>query len=228
MSQSVPLHDLQRWGRRVGFDLAEEALRPLAAYLDLLMQWNRVMNLVGTRTAEETFMTLVVDSLHLAAFLNEDWTTATHLRDMPDCWDLGSGAGLPGLPLRMLWQKGTYWMVEAREKRALFLSTVLARTPLPRTNVFRGRAEAFMAGPPRRTADLVVSRAFMPWPDVLTLVRSSLNPGGVVILLLREDVRQAPLWIQQTETWNFLATTSYEAGPVKRFLCALQLHSKQD
>ena len=51
MSQSVSLNDLQRWSRRAGFTLSEETLRPLAAYLELLMQWNRVMNLVGTRTA---------------------------------------------------------------------------------------------------------------------------------------------------------------------------------
>ncbi len=221
MSQSVSSGDLQLWSRRAGFDLPEATLRPLAAYLDLLMQWNRVMNLVGTRTAEETFATLVVDSLHLASFLEQDWTAGTPLNHAPDCWDLGAGAGLPGLPLRMLWQKGSYWMVEAREKRALFLSTVLARTPLPGTHVFRGRAEAFMAGPPRRTADLVVSRAFMPWPDVLELVRSSLNPGGVVILLLREDVQQDPFWAQASAGWSSLAVTGYEVGKVRRFLCAL-------
>lgn len=222
MSQSVPLHELERWSRRAGFEPGLETLRPLAAYLELLMQWNRVMNLVGTRTAEETFSTLVVDSLHLAAFLEEDWTASTSLQDAPDCWDLGSGAGLPGLPLRMVWQKGSYWMVEAREKRALFLSTVLARTPLPGTHVFRGRAEAFMAGPPKRTADLVVSRAFMPWPEVLELVHDSMNPGGVVILLLREDVRQDPGWQEASKTWSLLACRSYEVGPVRRFLLALQ------
>ena len=118
------------------------------------------MNLVGTRTAEDTFFTLVVDSLHLGRFLRED----VEYSAAPCCWDLGSGAGLPGLPLRMIWQEGDYWLVEAREKRALFLSTVLAKYPLPGTHVFRGRAEAFMAGPPARTADLIVSRAFMPWP----------------------------------------------------------------
>ena len=123
------------------------------------------MNLVGTRTAEDTFFTLVVDSLHLGRFLRED----VEYGAVPCCWDLGSGAGLPGLPLRMIWQEGDYWMVEAREKRALFLSTVLAKYPLPGTHVFRGRAEAFMAGPPARTADLIVSRAFMPWPGVLDL-----------------------------------------------------------
>ena len=62
---SVSPYDLQDWAKRAGFELAEETLHPLAGYLGLLMQWNKVMNLVGTRTAEDTFFTLVVDSLHL-------------------------------------------------------------------------------------------------------------------------------------------------------------------
>lgn len=124
---SVSPYDLQDWAKRAGFELAEETLHPLAGYLGLLMQWNKVMNLVGTRTAEDTFFTLVVDSLHLGRFLREDVKCSA----APCCWDLGSGAGLPGIPLRMIWQEGDYWMVEAREKRALFLSTVLAQYPCP-------------------------------------------------------------------------------------------------
>ena len=64
-SSSVSPYDLQDWAKRAGFELTEETLPPLAGYLGLLIQWNRVMNLVGTRTAEDTFFTLVVDSLHL-------------------------------------------------------------------------------------------------------------------------------------------------------------------
>lgn len=71
-SSSVSPYDLQDWAKRAGFELTEETLPPLAGYLGLLMQWNRVMNLVGTRTAEDTFFTLVVDSLHLGRFLRED------------------------------------------------------------------------------------------------------------------------------------------------------------
>ena len=110
-SSSVSPYDLQDWAKRAGFELTEETLPPLAGYLGLLIQWNRVMNLVGTRTAEDTFFTLVVDSLHLGRFLRED----VEYSAAPCCWDLGSGAGLPGLPLRMIWQEGDYWMVEARE-----------------------------------------------------------------------------------------------------------------
>lgn len=214
---SVSPHDLQDWAKRAGFDLAEGTLRPLAGYLDLLMQWNRVMNLVGTQTAEETFGTLVVDSLHLDRFLRE----GVNLADAPSCWDLGSGAGLPGIPLRMVWQEGDYWMVEAREKRALFLSTVLAKYPLPGTHVFRGRAEAFMAGPPPRTADLVVSRAFMPWPGVLDLVKGNLTPNGVVVLLLRERLQESPDWEQAAQEWRIAGQYAYTASRTHRYLYAL-------
>lgn len=217
MPVSVSPFDVAEWGRRAGFTLPENALPPLAGYLALLMQWNRVMNLVGTRTAEDTFRTLVVDSLHLSRFLSEE----AGLPEAPVCWDLGSGAGLPGLPLRMIWQDGEYWMVESREKRALFLSTVLARHPLPRTRVHRGRAEAFMAGPPRRTADLVISRAFMPWPQVLRLVKDSLNPGARVVLLLRENLPSLSEWEQEAPGWTLAASQTYTVGGTKRFSAAL-------
>ena len=216
-SSSVSHFDLQGWGKRVGFDLAEETLRPLAGYLALLMQWNNVMNLVGNRTAVVTFFTLVIDSLHLGRFLRENMEYGA----APCCWDLGSGAGLPGLPLRMVWQEGDYWMVEAREKRALFLSTVLAKYPLPGTHVFRGRAEAFMAGPPARTADLIVSRAFMPWPDVLELVKNNLTPNGVVVLLLRERLQESSGWEQAAQEWRIAGQYEYTASRTHRYLYAL-------
>ena len=154
-SSSVSPCDLQDWAKRAGFELTEETLPPLAGYLGLLIQWNRVMNLVGTRTAEDTFFTLVVDSLHLGRFLRED----VEYSAAPCCWDLGSGAGLPGLPLRMIWQEGDYWMVEAREKRALFLSTVLAQYPLrkKRRSVY-GRTARTDSGSHRQPGVYAVAR----------------------------------------------------------------------
>jgi len=121
----------------------------------------------------------------------------------------------------MIWQEGDYWLVEAREKRALFLSTVLAKYPLPGTHVFRGRAEAFMAGPPARTADLIVSRAFMPWPGVLELVKGNLNPNGVVVLLLRERLQESPDWEQAAQNWRIAGQYTYTASRTQRYLYAL-------
>ena len=137
------------------------------------MQWNRVMNLVGARHWRDALDDLVMDSFHLNAFLRSQVLPA--LPASPSCWDLGSGAGLPGIPLRILWNEGDYWMVESRDKRTIFLSTVLARSPLPGTHVFHGRAEQFMEG---KKADLIVSRAFMPWKELLEFIRGISTPAG--------------------------------------------------
>lgn len=208
----VPPASVSALAQEAGFALPPEAAVGLSDYLGLLMQWNAAMNLVGTTAWQEAFRNLVLDSLHLAPFL-EDLDLPRELQT----WDLGAGAGLPGIPLRMVWPRGEYWLVESREKRALFLSTVLARRPLPATHVFRGRAETFAAGPPPRRADLVVSRAFMPWPKLLHFLRDRLTPGGCVILLL-----QTPLKPDALDGWETLACHEYIVGRTTRAFTAVR------
>jgi len=79
----------------------DAALRSLGVYLELLMHWNRAMNLVGARTWQDAARTLVVDSLRFAPFLE-----GLPLSASPLCWDPGAGARLPGIPLRLLWNRG--------------------------------------------------------------------------------------------------------------------------
>lgn len=202
---------------QLGCAVPEEALAPLATYLELLTQWNRAMNLVGTRRWQDTLRLLLADSFHLAHFL----------RSLPlpmdlHTWDLGAGAGLPGIPLRMVWTEGHYFLVEAREKRTLFLSTVLAHLPLPATEIFCGRAEDFFVRAPQ-PAHLVVSRAFMPWAQVLELVQphvqqpSAQTEGGrVVLLTLEEAPAKAP------QGWTVEASHSYTVDAGVRHFWALR------
>lgn len=208
MSDFTPDH-ARRLAEKAGFSLPDSALPPLAAYLADLLRWNKVMNLVGTRSAAATFSTLFVDSFHLDAFLRRP---SLGLAPAPETWDLGAGAGLPGIPLRALWPAGCYTLVEAREKRALFLKTTLARLALPQTHVFHGRAEVFMDG--SRRADCILSRAFMPWQKLLPFVEPHLAPGGILVLLLRDPLPcPAP--------WRELDSLAYTVGPDTRRLVAL-------
>jgi 16S rRNA (guanine527-N7)-methyltransferase len=118
---------------------------------------------------------------------------------------------LPGVPLRLLWPAGRYWLVEAREKRALFLQNVLAACPLPGTGVWRGRAENFMnsgAAEGRRPADLLISRAFLPWPQLLELARGKLAPGGLVVCLTLEEP-PAELPADLAAHWRLLRAHRY-------------------
>lgn len=195
-----------------GFLLNEEQASQLAGYLSLLMQWNKRMNLVGARHWRDALDELIMDSFHLSRFLQEH--VFPHLPPSPVSWDLGSGAGLPGIPLRMVWQEGSYWMVESRDKRTIFLSTVLARHPLKNTHVFRGRAEQFMEG---KKADLIVSRAFMPWKELLHFVQGHLTEGGNIVFLSRE-----PLKAEDSMLWEETASTAYTIGKDKRWFCAFR------
>lgn len=194
----------------VGHEPATQSVEQLAVYLELLMQWNKVMNLVGTHTWQSAFLRLAADSLLLAQFLDtlplSPQSDRTGKADLCT-WDLGAGAGLPGIPLRSVWDRGEYWMVEAREKRAMFLSTVLARTHLPRTHVFQGRAEAFFVQQ-GHTADLIVSRAFLPWEQVLQLVQPVLAPQGLVVFLASDkapEVLPAGFTVHSEQSYTIAA-----------------------
>ena len=196
--------------RKLGFEPTPEQAGQLSAYLSLLMQWNKVMNLVGARHWRDALDDLVMDSFHLNDFLRSQVLPA--LPTSPSCWDLGSGAGLPGIPLRILWNEGDYWMVESRDKRTIFLSTVLARSPIPGTHVFHGRAEQFMEG---KKADLIVSRAFMPWKELLDFIKGHLNPGGQIVFLTLEELKP-----DESMDWVATGHTSYKVGKDTRHFCA--------
>ena len=205
-TNTIPVPELASRLQFLGFSLPEQAVNGLASYLSILMQWNKAMNLVGPGDWITVLETLLADSFHLAAFLPE-----LTLPPEPECWDLGAGAGLPGIPLRLVWQDGTYTMVESREKRTLFLQTALARCPLPRTFVARARVEAFF--PTRPAADLIISRAFMPWQELLPLVSPYLADTGIVLFLTL-----IPAPEQLPQGWRVLAQKAYTcAGQARHF-----------
>ena len=206
----MTIGDVQTVCRNGGFTLDDGQARTLFTFLSLLQQWNGVMNLVGTRTMRDTLSTLVVDSFYLAAFLDG---LSPSTADSDEIWDFGAGAGIPGIPLRILWDRGLYWLVESRDKRAAFLSTVLARIPLKNTFVYHGRAETFMPG---RKASLIVSRAFMPWKSILDLCGPSLTAGGQCILLSNDVI--AP---EGSSLWRCTTQTAYAVNGRMRYLSAL-------
>lgn len=198
--------------------LTEEQAVSLAGYLDQLIKWNKKMNLVGKSDWQTVFNTLVVDSLFLADFLE-----GLKLADKPLSLDLGAGAGLPGIPLRALWQDGDYWLVEVREKRSLFMRSVLGKLQLPGTNVFHGKAEEALSrlndAGHDSTADLILSRAFMPWPKLLDFVHDMLHEDGTLVILSNDP---APKQSELPQGWQLGDVASYPAAKTERFFWSLR------
>ena len=208
--QSVDRKELARLVAATGVEVPQTAMEPLAEYLEMLCQWNKAMNLVGPHTWKDMLARLVVDSFHLAAFLDK-----LDLPEAPLCWDLGAGAGLPGIPLRMVWTRGAYYMVEVREKRALFISSVLSRLQLPSTHIFRGPVEHFFQGQYYK-ADCILSRAFMPWRQLLDLASPRLHDNGVLVVLALE-----PAPSELPAPWRLVEQLSYVVGGHGRWFWAL-------
>ena len=208
--------DVAAAANRLGRHIETAQAEPLAAYLDQLVTWNRKMNLVGPGKWQAIFDTLVVDSLHLADFL-----PTLDLPDDPLTLDLGAGAGLPGIPLRALWQAGDYWLVEVRQKRALFMQSVVGKLRLPGTHVFHGRAEAVMdhlAETGRVRADLILSRAFMPWPKLLDFTRPMLSDTGTLVILANTPPPGAD---QLPAGWRLGDAMRYAVARGERFFWSL-------
>ncbi len=196
-----------------GFKAAVDQARVLAYYTTLLVKWNKSMNLVGPQGWEEVFHSLIIDSLHLGDFL-----VSLDLPKEPVTLDLGAGAGLPGIPLRAIWQKGDYYLVESRQKRSIFMRTALRMMKLPRTHVFQGRAEKI----PQDVlpADIILSKAFMPWKELLEFVKPMLGPAGRIVILSNDPAPSA----QELEALGHVLEKSieYKAGDKIHYFWSLR------
>ena len=196
--------------------LAPQELEQLALYLGLLMKWNKAMNLVGVRDWRSALVSLGADSFFLADFLD-----GLPLPPEPEIWDLGAGAGLPGIPLRIIRRQGIYHMIEARAKRALFVGNVLAQLKLPGVFVHEARVEAFFQRPPgANKAQAIISRAFKPWREVLDLVRPHLAPQGLVVIMSNgREKKIVP------EGWQNAGHLAYELPGASRMFQAFKVDS---
>ena len=169
------------------FELAEQNGKKLTLqeserlffYLDLLVQWNKKMNLVGPLSWDRILTELIADSWYLADFLSE-----LLLPENPRSFDLGAGAGLPGIPLRCFWASGEYYLVEPREKRSVFMRRALRALELSKTFVLQSGYEQIPLH--LLPADIVLSRAFCPWKKFLEIAFSLLKKGGRAIVLASE------------------------------------------
>ncbi|MGM0423669.1 MAG: 16S rRNA (guanine(527)-N(7))-methyltransferase RsmG [Thermodesulfobacteriota bacterium] len=153
----------------------QQRLESLNLYLSTLLEWNRRFNLVGLKDWKGILHELILDSLYLARLLPK-----LELDESCLSLDVGAGAGLPGIPLRIYWSQGTYLLLEPRQKRAAFLQHILSRLQLERTLVRSCRLQEL---PPEHCkANLILSRGLAAWPEFLRLSLSFLQPRGLALV----------------------------------------------
>ena len=155
--------------RIVGERPSDDMLAKLVKYLNLLVTWQGTSRLVGSSEPLWLVDNLVLDSLLFLRVLPS--TTASVL-------DFGSGAGVPGVPLRIMRPSMQMTLLESRRRRASFLKAVVRELPLPGTVVVDRPAEEAVGL--ERLVDVVVMRCAGSLEDVLPLAEKFVAPGGLV------------------------------------------------
>lgn len=136
----------------------------LLAYLDLLGKWNRTYNLTAIDDPERMFTHHLLDSLAIAPHL-----------DGGDLLDVGSGAGLPGIPLAILFPDLRVTTLDASQKKCSFMQQAAIELNLANLAVVHGRVEAYR---PPAGFSRIVSRAFAELNDFVGGSRHLLGEGG--------------------------------------------------
>ncbi len=136
----------------LGISLSEDQLNQFITYYEMLVEWNQVMNLTAITDYDEVFKKHFVDSLTLIK--------ACDLQEALTLIDIGTGAGFPGIPLKIVFPNLKITLLDSLNKRVQFLNAVIEKLALKDIDAVHGRAEDLAKpGMLRERYDISVSRA---------------------------------------------------------------------
>lgn len=152
--------------------LNAEQLDNISTYVNILTKWNARANLSGIREEAEIVRRHFGESFFAAEKLLGPDATCTAI-------DVGSGAGFPGLAMKLFTPQLRQTLIEAHGMKATFLREVIRALQLKGVKVFEGRAEAFVG-----TAELVTLRAVEKFERILVSASKLVEPGGRLAILV--------------------------------------------
>lgn len=149
---------------QLGHALAAEPRRRLLDFLRLLARWNDTYNLTAVRDPAQMVTRHLLDSLAILP----------HLRG-PRVLDIGTGPGLPGIPLAIARPELSFTLLDAIAKKTQFVTQAIGELHLKNVEVLQTRVENYR---PEQKFDTLVSRAFASMADMLVAARHLCGPHG--------------------------------------------------
>ena len=149
----------------LGLTLDRDTQQRLLDYIALIEKWNRAYNLTAIREPEKMVSHHLLDSLAVAPHL--------HARRL---LDVGSGAGLPGIPLALANPDTHVTLLDSNHKKAAFLNQAVMELKLKNADVCSERVESWQT---QNRFDVIISRAFSDMSEFVRVTRHLLAPGGM-------------------------------------------------
>lgn len=188
---SAFLMDVREWG----LELSERQIFQLEKYYEMLVEKNKVMNLTAITEYEEVLKKHFLDSLALSQLLPLEKKAYRVL-------DMGTGAGFPGIPLKIVFQELEITLMDSLNKRIVFLQEVIEELGLKGISAIHARAEeAGLKAEYRGTFDLCVSRAVARLASLAEFCIPFVKQGGYFVPYksgeIKEELQEAKFAIRE-------------------------------
>jgi 16S rRNA (guanine527-N7)-methyltransferase len=157
----------------VGSDLSDQQMGAIQTYLDLLLKWNAKLNLTAIRDSDEIVTRHFGESLFAAHQLFPQKSGSQ------TAIDVGSGAGFPGLPIKIWAPSVKLTLIESNQRKSTFLREVIRALGMQGVEVVTARAESLSI-----RADVVTFRAVERFEETLRIAFSLAEPGGRLAILI--------------------------------------------
>ncbi len=149
--------ELRKGLQALQLEFSDEQIDKLTIYLELLKKWNKVYNLTAITDAKKMVAYHVLDSLSIIA----------HMPAQGLCLDVGTGAGLPGIPLAILLPESSWVLLDSNGKKTRFVQQAIAHCNLTQVKVVQSRVQDYHA---ESSFDVIVSRAYSSLADFMASV----------------------------------------------------------
>jgi len=158
----------------LGFKPSEQQINAFMVYLSELKKWNKAYNLTGLKEDKDIIIKHFLDSLlYLKALPDGKITVA----------DIGSGAGFPGIPIKIMRPEIEMYLIEPSRKKSAFLRHIIRRLELKQIEVIEKRIEEIKVNQElAQPVDIALTRALFSIRDFIKKARSIVREGGILIL----------------------------------------------
>ena len=195
---------------KLGIEVDDDKISRLEEYYELLIEYNKVMNLTGITDHDEVYLKHFYDSLTLAKSID--------LNKLDNLCDLGSGAGFPGIVLKIFYPKLKITLIDSLNKRINFLNIVIEKLELKNIEAIHTRIEDY-AIENKEKFDVVTARAVAPL-NILLELGINLVKIGMYFIAMKGNINN------ESDYSNALAKLNCKQDEVIEFLLPVEESSR--